>query len=623
MISFGKFQTNNEFFMAPVKTAMATPGEGVLTTDQIEYYTTRARGGVGTIILEPIAVLKSGKEHPKQLMMTTLQHQDQLKRLVELLHSHNTKVIVHLNHAGRGANPTVTGEAPVSASAVSCPASGAQARALSKSEIVEIIAAFSQHAVAAEKLGVDGIEIQFGHGYLVSQFQSAGINQREDEYGQDRLLFARQLLESIQADTSLPIFLRISGSDFTANGVTDEDIKNLLLYAETRKVSAIHVGWGNVCETPPWYYNHMSLPTNVMDQKLRMIRSWTSLPMIAAGRMQSQNRFHSLLSDNTIQGVALGRQLIIDPDYPSKILQQQKDIIRCGGCLQGCLSNVKKRLPIGCIANPRVASKNILPPIKKKNVAIVGGGVAGMFAGLFLKERGANVTLYEKETELGGQWHHIYRSPGKNMMKDTLEDIIALTEKSINVHKEREIEAGFIKEQKFDSVLIATGAEAIIPNIPGLSSFYTGFDLYLQPSLPGISYVVIGGGLIGMEAAEHLVQLGKKVTVVELLEETGKGMEAISQKLLMKELQGRASILTKTRVNRIVNQEVFINSDSGETSLGYFDGIVLAVGTKSVSSLYSQLKGILPDVYLLGDARSPGQVMEATRDALEIVSNIE
>lgn len=618
-MKFGKLETKNPYFMTPVKTALAEPGSGKVTEMQIAYYRKRARGGIGAIILEPIAVLKNGKEHPKQLMMGN--NLEGLKKLIAEIHRFDSLAIAHLNHAGRGANPKASGTPPISSSENLCPMTGQTAREMSPAEIQELISAFAENAKLAQEAGADGLEIQFGHGYIVNQFISPIFNRRLDEYGQDKMLLARKILEAVQSKTTLPIILRISGNEFTENSLTLEELGDIFKLAEEKEISAIHIGWGNVCDSPPWYYNHMSLPLQAMDKRIAEIRSLTQLPLIAAGRMQSNDRYLHLMESGLIQGVGFGRQLVVDPDFPGKIARNE-DVIRCGGCLQGCLTSVKQGQAIGCIANPNTVSDEILTSAsEKKKIAIIGGGPAGIYAGIYLQERGMEVSLFEQREKLGGQWNLVYKAPGKEIMKNTLDDLISMANKKLQINTSAKVDENF-PLQSYDEIIIATGAEPAIPRIPGLENYLTGFDLYDQEELKGSRYLIIGGGLIGMEAAELLVDKGKEVVVVEMLEEVGRGMEPITYKLMMKKIGDKISIHTNSQVSRLESGEVFIKSDESEKSLGRFDGVVVAIGTRSVDGLYETIKAKHKSVHIVGDAKEVAQIMDATHSSYELAKSL-
>jgi 2,4-dienoyl-CoA reductase-like NADH-dependent reductase (Old Yellow Enzyme family)/thioredoxin reductase len=620
-MKFGIFEAKNHIFMAPIKTALATPKTGFITDEQIRYYEKRAKGGVGTIILEPIAVLPTGKEHPKQTMLNTDEHIEGLKKLVDTLHKYETKLIVHLSHAGRAANPKVSGEV-LAPSSIKCPSTGQIPGELTVQQINEIINAFKENALRAQKAGADGIEIQFGHGYLVHQFYSERLNKRTDEYGKDKLKFARDLLIEITKVIEIPIFIRISGSEFVEGGFTNEGLSKILALAERFGVSAVHVGWGNACDSAPWYYNHMSLPLDVMDEKLREIRKLTSLPIIAAGRMYKNERYKYLVEEKVVDGVVLGRQLIVDPEFPKKIISNSDDYIRCGSCLQGCLGNVKAGKPVGCIANPEVHVEFNGKATLKKKVAIVGGGPAGLFTGLYLKKKGYDVTLFERNNYLGGQWVLTYRAPGKLSMKDTLDDLIRKAEKELNIKLNTEVSVETFKKEKFDAIIVATGAKPFIPPIKGLENYITGFDFFEGKKVTGEKVLIIGGGLIGLEVAEALVKEGKKVTVVEALDSIGRGMEIVASKLFQKNYAPKIDVYTNTLVKEVKDKEVIVEKDGKEISLGQFDDIVITAGTKPENKIYEELSSQFDNVYLVGDAMEVGQIIDAAQEALELSEKI-
>lgn len=616
-----QFQLKNQYFMSPVKTATAEPGTGKITEATVDYYSERARGGVGTIILEPVAVMPSGKEHPKQFMLEGAENAEGLKGLVDTIHSYNTKVFVHLNHAGRAANPMASKTPPVGPSSLKCPMSSQTCEVLSIEQIREIESAFIEKSKIAADCGADGIEIQLGHGYLAAQFMSARLNQRQDEYGQNRFLFAENIVKGIKEAVSIPVMIRISGKEFTEN-LTEEDEARIFELAEKYGVSIIHVGWGNACETPPWYYNHMSLPLGVMDEKLKDIRKKTKLLVIAAGRMQLENRYNKLIDEGTVDGVVLGRQLIVDPGFVQKVLSGES-FIRCAGCLQGCLTSVKAGQPVSCIANPE-ASRELIPVSdSSKTALIVGGGPAGVYTGIYLARKGLKVTLIEKEDRLGGQWNLAYRVPGKNPMKDTLDDLLSVARAVMDIKTGTEVTVPFIQENSYDEVIIATGARPAHIKIPGLDEYYTGFDVYENPDgISGNNVLIIGGGFIGMESAEILVKKGKNVTVVEMLDEIAGGMDPIGKALLMKAVSGKVDIRTSAKLQRFEETVAVLSKEGKEEKIGPFDSVVVAVGTVSENHLYNELKEKGIHAHLTGDANKVARIMEASLDAYNTAKSI-
>ena len=241
---------DNRFLMAPVKTAYGTL-TGRVTNRHLTYYANVARGGVSLVILEPVAVSPSGKEHPKQLTIHLDSSVSDLRRIVDLLHDQGTKACLNLNHAGRAANPKATGGPPLAPSAVTCPTTGQTPLELKEEQIAQILADYGEATNRAREAGFDAIEIQCGHGYLVSQFLSSRTNLREGAYGKDRTLFLRQLFETVRQHRGrMAVFVRISVSEFTEGGLTPEDNKPILELAERSGFDAVIVATGSFQNLP-------------------------------------------------------------------------------------------------------------------------------------------------------------------------------------------------------------------------------------------------------------------------------------------------------------------------------------------------------------------------------------
>lgn len=364
----------NHLLMAPVKTAMCMPG-GWVTPQILRYYERIAQGGVAAIILEPSAVSADGREHPKQLALHEDLHVEQLKTVIDTIHASGSLAGVHLNHAGRAANPKVIGQAPWAPSPMVCPTTGAEAQALEEERIEGIIDDFGQTARRAVETGADFIELQFGHGYLVAQFFSERTNQRSDQWGgsvENRLRFARRVLETVKEQAGeVPIIVRISSNEFIADGLTPVELQPMFDLLAEIGTTAVHVGNGNACDSPPWYYSHMAVPEEKQLEALKAIRGRTSLPLIAAGRMGHPAKMEQLM-EMGYDFLALGRALIADPEFVLKLAQDKADeIVEYGACLDGCLRAVKSGQPIHCIVNPDLTPPARLTPEKPKRVMVI------------------------------------------------------------------------------------------------------------------------------------------------------------------------------------------------------------------------------------------------------------
>ncbi|RLB83688.1 MAG: NADH:flavin oxidoreductase, partial [Deltaproteobacteria bacterium] len=231
---FEKFDLNglalpNRFVFPPIKLGYGSP-DGRVTERQLLFYRQIAQNGPGIIILEPIAVTPDGREHPKQLAIHFPYSADELKKIVEVIHREGRLACLHLNHAGAAANPKATGTKPKAPGPITCPTTQQESESLTEEEIDDIIAAYGDAAQVALDADFDLIEIQAGHGYLISQFLNTKINRRDDKYGQDKLLFAREVISTVRINApGLPLIMRISGNEMSPEyGISQEDLLPLL-----------------------------------------------------------------------------------------------------------------------------------------------------------------------------------------------------------------------------------------------------------------------------------------------------------------------------------------------------------------------------------------------------------
>ena len=619
--TLGSLPLRNRLWMAPVKTAFGTP-EGRVTERHLHFYRRIAKGGAGLVIIEPVPVRREGREHPKQLAVTLPDSAADLAQIVRVLHDGGAKAALNLNHAGRAANPKASGTEPVAPSACACPAKGTQARELLPEEIEGIIAAFGQAAAVAEAAGFDWIEIQAGHGYLVQQFLEPSVNQRSDSYGQDPLLFARRVLESVLGACALPASLRVTLGDPEDLGQT-ERLRMLLEMARAHGVAAIHVGMGNACTNPPWYYHHGSLPVAPQETALKTIRDLTPLPLVAAGRMGDFQRASRIIEEGLADAVALGRPLVADPGLPAKWQAGAFDaVMACGSCLQGCLAKVAKGEGLSCIVNPSVGRAPVVPAAKRRRTLVAGAGPAGLSAALALWERGHGVIVAEAGPEAGGTFRAAPLSPGKESMERPLRGLLAAVRlQEIPLLFHQPVDEAFLAKVRPEVLLWAVGAEAVRPPIDGLETVpvFTSKEYYLGGrELPGRRVLVLGGGLVGVEAAEKLALEGREVVVVEMLPEMGGGMEAVGKALLFKRMKAlsRLTLLTSTTVLRIGKDAVEVRTPDGPRSLEPVEAVLLAAGLRP-EPLPESLRALVPEVHVVGDAQAPRDVESAVREGYE------
>ena len=616
----------NRFFFPPVKTGYGSP-QGSVTERQLIFYRQIAKDGPGVVILEPVSVTPDGREHPKQLCVHLPESVRELRKIVDVVHREGRLVCLHVNHAGAAANPMATKTKPKAPSSITCPTTGQEAEALTEEDIETIIHGYESAAEKAQGAGFDMIEIQGGHGYLVSQFLNGKINQRTDRFGQNRLLFATEVFSAVMKGApGIPRILRISGNEMSPEfGIGQDDLQPFLKLAKISRISAVHVGMGSSCFSPPWYFHHASLPDKPQMNALSRVRKQTELPIIVAGRMGRREKVRHILDQGLADLVALGRPLIADSQLLNKWQKGLDDaILHCGYCLQGCLHRLKSGEPLGCNLNPEIGQAEMAPSTDPKKVLVAGGGPAGMSAALYLNKRGHRVTLVEKEDHLGGQSALAWQAPGKEKMKEGL-DALAFSMKTSGISPifNRTVDEEIIKEMKPDLLVWAAGAVQNIPDIPGLNDQYTMTSLEYfdgQKEVRGPRVLVIGAGRVGLEIAEKLGLANYEVVATKRTDPIGSMMEMITKKLTLMRIEQMPNVvlMPHTTVKGFMAQTVDIEQDGVRMSLEPFQTVILASGLLSAPGPDGDLKERVPHVEIIGDAHEVMDIYSAVHAGYQL-----
>ncbi|MDY7032798.1 MAG: FAD-dependent oxidoreductase [Thermodesulfobacteriota bacterium] len=618
--TLGNLKLVNRFVFPPIKLGSGSP-DGTVTDRQLTFYQQIARSGPGLVIIEPVSVTAHGREHPRQPCVHLPESATELRKIADVIHKEGRLACLHLNHGGAAANPKIIGSQPKAPSVMTCVArDGNVSEVLTEQEIQLILSGYTSAAQKAGEAGFDAIEIQGGHGYLISQFLNSKLNNRKDRFGQDKLLFAKEVLSRVKQEApEMPLILRISGNEMSPErGISQEDLLPLLKLAEESGINAIHVGMGNACFSPPWYFHHTSLPDKPQMDALAWVREHITIPLIVAGRMGRKDKCIKVLDGGLADLVALGRPLIADPDLIEKWEKgADNDIMYCGYCLQGCLHRMKSGEPLGCNLNPAVGLPSLEPSQSPMKVLIAGGGPAGMCAALYLSRRCHHVTLAEKTDHLGGQFAIAWQAPGKEKMKDGLNAIERSVKASgTSLRMNRAVDMALVRETQPDLLVWATGAVQNIPEIKGLENQYVMTSMeYFQgeKEVKGPRVLVIGAGRAGIEIAEKLGKAGYDVTATKRTDPIGSMMEMITKKLALMRIDqmDNVTLMPHTTVKEFNSESVEVEKDGSKISLEPFQTVILASGMLSAPGPDEDIKNAVPKMEIIGDAMEVKDVFTA------------
>jgi len=613
----------NQFIMAPIKLGYSD-GKGNITPKHIHFYTQRAPF-LGAITLEPLYMDAGLRELPTQLGIDTDEKIAAYQELINQIHKTDTKVIAHLNHPGRMANPKIPGNYFWSSTDNACPNGGAKPIRMDRKMMDDVIQMHIHSALRAQKAGFDFVEIQFGHGYLMAQFLSPESNDRTDEYGgtfENRMRYPMELLQALKAKINIPIIARMSGDEMIPNGFHLPEMIAFAKKLEKEGVAAIHVTTGSACSTPPWFFQHMFIPKGKTWEFASKIKASVNVPVIFVGRINSPKDIDFLKEKYYAQYMALGRALVADEDFVGKYLHQKKGQIRpCLACAEGCLGGVKQGKGLGCVVNPLV-NTGFQKPVKaeqQKTFAVVGAGLAGMQAALTLKERGYAIDLYEKE-QPGGQFNLAFLPPKKESLKEIVDYYKAeLKAQNVNLIL-KEANADTLNKKNYDGVIMATGAIPSTPPIKGLKKYYWTEFLNDDQLPKNEKVLVVGGGLIGLEVASKLIEGHNQIIVVEMLDEIARGMEMIEKAMTLKRLkENEVAIYLKHQVVKIDDDKVLLKHEEGELMFEGIQKIIITAGMKSYVPFKNELTAPL---YTIGDAKQVRKAQDAIHEAYELAINL-
>jgi 2,4-dienoyl-CoA reductase-like NADH-dependent reductase (Old Yellow Enzyme family)/thioredoxin reductase len=621
----------NRVVMTTVKLGYSND-KGEVTERHTAFYERRAEGGVGLITIEPMYVQRNGRELPTQLGIHSDELVPGLQQLTEDVHSAGGRIMAHINHAGRAANPKlVSAEELVSASDVRCPANQVAPRSLKEDEIAGIISAFGAAARRVGEARFDAIEIPFSHGYLIHQFLSPHTNHRDDEYGGslgNRLRFGREIIAAVRAQVGedFPIIVRMNAKDYFKGGLEIEDAIEIACALETMGLQALSVTSGTMCESVPFCLYPTGTPkANLLPMATR-IREAVSLPVIVAGRIRTPRVACEALAAGQTDLIGLGRPFLADPDWVRKTKAcDEKSILLCAACIQGCLAELRKGEGTHCMFNPftgRESDFQITPAVQPRHIMVVGGGPAGLEAATIAAHRRHKVTLFERENRLGGQFALAAKAAYKEEFNDVIDHMVLMAQRAgVEIHMNMPVTPQMVVESRPDAVILATGGIPLTVPFPGLESTRWILASDLMDGIVDVetpTALVIGGGLVGLEAAELLANNGVQVTLIKRRDNPGGDMDILARNMLLKRLQDHhVDLHINTKIQRLTEDTLIAQQENQKIKFS-IETVVIAVGVRPNRELPDALANSDLEIYTIGDVVEPRQALEAIWEGFEI-----
>ena len=635
----GTMEVRNRIIMPPITSKFAS-SDGFVTDQMKNYYEARAKGGIGTIVVEDAIVESTlGRHMANDICIDDDKFLPGLTELACCIKAHGAMAIQHLNHGGARAGKVhngylvfTQGKTPVAPSSVIPQPGYALPRELSIEEIEELIDKYATAALRAKKAGFDGVGLHCSHCYLLQQFISPAFNKRNDEYGEDaegRLRFVLRIIEEIRKKVGqdYPLIARISGEEPIEGGLTLEEMKWVARRMEQAGIDAFVLSRGTAIIPPKSSSNFiypvapMRSPRGCMVYLAEGIKQAVKVPVTAVNRINDPVLAEQILEEDRADLIGMGRAVIADPELPNKAKEGRFDEIRkCIACL-ACLNTLHTDSSIICAINAQVGREKVSDPVpvnKPKKVLVVGGGPGGMEAARVAAGRGHQVELWERDPRLGGQLLTGQLPPGKEEIDSLIKYLESAVKRAgVKVKTDAAVTAENVKKLSPDVVIVATGAKPLIPQMPGINKDHVSTAVEVLSGVKDIKdkVAIIGGGSVGTEVAEYLAEKGKEVTIIEMLDQLAKDLPAIARQLQLIALEeNNVKIVTEATVQEITDTAI-IASQRGEKVVVPADSVVLALGYRSDTSLKDELEG--QRVLRLGDCVKPRKILDAIREGFD------
>jgi 2,4-dienoyl-CoA reductase-like NADH-dependent reductase (Old Yellow Enzyme family)/thioredoxin reductase len=663
----------------------------------LAYHERQARGGVGLIIMGVTGVAwPHGGNQPRQVAISEDRHIPGLKAVADAVHKHGAKIAAQLHHAGLVAAQDMREGRPLWVP--SYPPGGhsdlgdsllevemeafhdpdtppVQLHVMTHDDIRHIVEKFADSAARAKAAGLDGVEIHAGHGYILSEFLSPAMNQRDDEYGGSLENRARFLVEVITAirervGHDYPLWVKLDTREYgREEGITLADAVATARLVEAAGADAITASAYHDANRGALHSesNIPHIPNHLVGNAAR-IREAIAIPVICVGRIEPEAAsLHIERGDYDFLG--MGRKMLADPDLPNKVAAGTPEAIRpCVYCYC-CVSQIYVLKHVKCAVNPEVSferERALIATDAPRHIGVVGGGPAGMEVSRRLSERGFRVTLFEASPRLGGtlQFASLAYPPNEKLLHWLRRQVAA---SNVEVRLNTRATPALLRAAGIEEVVVATGALREMPPIPGSdqSFVFSGDEmralvmaeknagvaaktssmtrlLVSAGALTGLTsvgsfvrqaskvwlplaqdLVIIGGELVGLELAEFLSERGRKVTVIESSARAGKGLYLVRRMRLLEELEHLGvTLITHAQDIAIGDHSVSYTNPRGQQRSVAAQQVIVAQGATGNTALSDALATEGFKTHTIGDCRGVTYIEGAMESAAELAATL-
>jgi 2,4-dienoyl-CoA reductase (NADPH2) len=665
----------------------------------IAYYEARARGGAGLLVLETSAACyPNGSTMPNMIGFSGEQFLPGLTELADRVHAHGAKIVAQLCHGGKMAQEDTAAGRPIPLPSLVKPGfsdmfhvltreeighfikaagpdgKGPQYYEMTQEDIDHTVAGFASAAALAEKAGFDGVELHAGHGYLIASFLSPYTNRRTDAYGGSRQNRARFLLDIIRAvreatSEEFTVMIRLDAKEYRVeNGIELADCIETVKLAEQAGADAIDVSaYGNTAHAIAFTEAPLVHEPGGFIDFARAVKQAVGIPVIGVGRIEPEVGDRSIARGD-FDFLAMGRKLLADPDLPSKLAAGRPQTIRpCIYCYI-CVSQIFINQPMCCAVNHNMGREYegdiIASTGHRRKILVVGAGPGGMEAARMLATKGHQVSLWEKDRDLGGTARiaALAYEPNERLVHYLADAVKALP---IDVQTGMTATPETIAAHGADHVVLATGAVRTAPDIPGKSQRHVFDGDELRGILFGTSpqaaaklnplyrlmvatarmaqllrsvtllrflsriwmpiadeVVIIGGGLVGLELAEYLVERGRRVTILEPGPALGPELAIVRRARVLHLLREHGTVITKDAPIERIESDRVVYTHEGEEKTAPCKQVIIALGAEADATLEQQLAGSGAQVHRIGDCRDKSFIDGAILDARQLVREI-